>query len=694
VLAVDGALLSIPFIAAGLLGVISSTPLRLLLTTALLSFVIMVGLDILVIEGLGTRFKLHECLVYLKEWRIGLSMLTPSTIGIVMLVVGALWIWIPVNRVILMMLTTMAMSLLIVRPLDSKSDAFLREYSVQSLFNQARMLRATLNETYTPLEADVAAQRIIGINQLALPPQQPNVIVLVVESLSAVDTLYFGGLHSKFPGLEERARSEGHSFTNFFSNYKNTLGALNSLLNGAPPIPFPLQNGEPISNYPIVAPLPQLFSNAGYHTEIMTTSSLSFEGQGDFYKKIGFTAIKGLDEVPAFVESKKFLFGWPPDEMLFQEANARLATLRETSQPFFLTLLTVTSHPPYIDPRGGENTEDNILEYVDQQISRFYDQLKEDHFFDDGILLILGDHRKWTIPTPAEIEKLGPLAKFRVPLVIFGSEVKKGIIDTRLLSTSHLLLNMSKAVSTDLPLAPYALIVDRESGYYSNSVGAGRLTVITQDESNINSFPLEFEGRSIKWLDGVPVTKNSIEQEIHLQRAAMQSLVTSQEASCSFSDTPKIDKPLTYGLALSQYSGVEIQDSPSDSRLLSPRARIVESIDFPNLGDLPELKDKNEFSLVFRGFLQIPESGLYWFRVESDDGSCFALDKKLVIDANYRRPFLPSDNTQWYNEGTYPLELRYFQQYGNAGVRLCWKTPDSSEWEVVPARYFFTQVQD
>ncbi len=426
----------------------------------------------------------------------------------------------------------------------------------------------------------------------------------------------------------------------------------------------------------------------------MTTSDLSFEGQGSFYKKIGFSVFKGLDEVPAFVESKKFLFDWPPDGALFQEANARLATLRGTATPFFLTLLTVTGHPPYIDPRGVENSEDNVLDYVDQQISGFYDKLKEDHFFDNGVLIILGDHRKWTIPTLTEIEKLGTLAKFRVPLVIFGQEVKKGTIDKRLLSTSHLLMNMNKALSSDLPLAPYVLIVDRESEDYSKLVGSGRLAVITQDGSDINSYLLDFEGRSLQWLNDAPVQKNKIEQDIHLQRAAMQSLATSQEVSCVFNDTPKTDKPSTPGLTLSSYSGVEIKTSPSQSRLLSPRATIVDSIDFPNLASQPEFKDKKEFSLVFRGFLQIPEPGLYWFRVESDDGSCFALDGRLVIDANYSRPFVPSDNAQWYDAGTYPLELRYFQQFGNAGVRLSWKTPQSNEWEVIPARQFLTQIPD
>jgi lipoteichoic acid synthase len=93
---------------------------------------------------------------------------------------------------------------------------------------------------------------------------------------------------------------------------------------------------------------------------------------------------------------------------------------RDRQRPFFASLLTVSSHPPFIDPERHQRGEENVIRYVDRELGRFHRQLEAAGFFANGLLLITGDHRAMTPVSAAEARDHGERALSRVPLIVAG----------------------------------------------------------------------------------------------------------------------------------------------------------------------------------------------------------------------------------------------------------------------------------
>ncbi len=137
------------------------------------------------------------------------------------------------------------------------------------------------------------------------------------------------------------------------------------------------------------------------------------------------------------------------------------------------------------------------------------------------------------------------------------------------------------------------------------------------------------------------------------------------------------------GLVLEVYQGTEIDQRlhPGLPRFL--HSKQVKQLDFPNLSTLLSEPSSN-YALRVRGRLHCPTGGRYWFRLESDDGAGLAIDRAVVIDADYPRAFAPEDGVVALEAGEHDLELRFFQNGGRAGLRLSWKRPGDRDWNPIP----------
>jgi lipoteichoic acid synthase len=71
-----------------------------------------------------------------------------------------------------------------------------------------------------------------------------------------------------------------------------------------------------------------------------------------------------------------------------------------------------------VNPENGHTDEPGVFAYADKQIGALFSELSQRHFFDNGILLISGDHRSMTPLFAAEQAKFGDSAMARVPMVI------------------------------------------------------------------------------------------------------------------------------------------------------------------------------------------------------------------------------------------------------------------------------------
>jgi lipoteichoic acid synthase len=242
--------------------------------------------------------------------------------------------------------------------------------------------------------------------------RRPNVIVVVVESLSLHHSRLFSGIHDYTPRLD--AIAERHTrAVNFFANGFTSEGALIALLTGTFPLPW--NESFAFGKAPGDDTLPKGLRPFGYTSYFFTTADLSFAGQREWLERVGFDVIEGA-ESSEYDGWKRRHFNAAPDEALYRRA---LRKVREAgAERFVMVLETVSSHHPPLAPDGGAATEENVMRYVDEELGKFYGGLVEQGFFEDGLLIVTSDHRAMTPITRRELEAYGPAAAARLPLVI------------------------------------------------------------------------------------------------------------------------------------------------------------------------------------------------------------------------------------------------------------------------------------
>lgn len=282
----------------------------------------------------------------------------------------------------------------------------------------------------TPL---LARQRLCAAGENT----QPNIILVVVESLSSHHSKLFSGLSNTVPNVDRIAR-DGSAYTHFYANGFTTAAGLIAMLTGQ--FPIPAVNAAIHGNRFAFAgffdsdpSLARTLSRAGYRTEFLTTGNLRFSNKGAWLESLGFDVIEGHTH-PFYNDWERYHFEAAPDEALYGRVLASIAANRAHTPaddtPFFMLLETVSTHPPYLNPRTGGRSEHAAFQYADEELGRFYDRLRADSFFANGVLIVTGDHRSMTPVKSSERERFGRTAASRVPLVIVtGNRPTRAIVD-------------------------------------------------------------------------------------------------------------------------------------------------------------------------------------------------------------------------------------------------------------------------
>src|SRR6185503_5663906 len=100
----------------------------------------------------------------------------------------------------------------------------------------------------------------------------------------------------------------------------------------------------------------------------------------------------------------------------------------------------------------------------------------------------------------------------------------------------------------------------------------------------------------------------------------------------------------------------------------------------PTTGDL-----RYTFLSRVEGFLRVDEPGEYTLRLTSDDGSRLSIDGALAIDHDGLHWGTSRASMRTLSRGDHPLLIEHFQTYGGFVLRLEWKRPGASTFELVPA---------
>lgn len=248
----------------------------------------------------------------------------------------------------------------------------------------------------------------------SIRPKQPNVVVLMLESLSASLMQSYGQEKELTPFLDSLyARSI--VFPDFYSAGIHTNHAMYATLYSFPAMMK--RNLMKGSSIPLYSGLPQEMQQAGYRTMFFMTHESQYDNMNAFFRTNGFDEIYAQENYPA----EKVVNGFGvQDDYLYEYALEVLNEKHSQGQPFMAALLSISNHPPYIIPPyftpKTEDIKDQIVEYTDWAVRKFFEEARRQPWFENTVFVIEGDHGKLVGAAECEL----PRSYNHVPLMIYS----------------------------------------------------------------------------------------------------------------------------------------------------------------------------------------------------------------------------------------------------------------------------------
>lgn len=225
-----------------------------------------------------------------------------------------------------------------------------------------------------------------------------NLILVQVEALQnfVINNEYEGQVLT--PNLNQLIGEDSLYFDQYYSHIGkgNTVDAEFSTLNSL----YPSAERECYTLYQdnTFYGLPWILKEGGYETA-------AFHGyKGDFWNREAAYPGQGIDEFYSMedLDQSDLLGMGISDVSVF---NQSIDIMKETKEPFFSYIITLTNHHPFLLPEELQNIDlleehqdtmfGNYLEtvnYTDYAIGEFIEELKEADLYEDSIIVFYGDH--------------------------------------------------------------------------------------------------------------------------------------------------------------------------------------------------------------------------------------------------------------------------------------------------------------
>ena len=387
--------------------------------------------------------------------------------------------------------------------------------------NLAQSIDAPYSEAFLLRQQELPQPELVCSSGQA---RSPSIMLVMVESLSAYHSSLYVADSSYLPEFDALARNQGAWFSNFIANGFTTDGGMVATLSGHAPIPgfYRYASTDAFTGFEDARNgFTAAVEPAGYTTSFFTTGTLSFVDKQGWLPKVGFDHFEGA-EAPFYKDLPRGIFAAADDPHLFARVLDWYQHERDTTRPFAAALLTVATHPPFVVRATRERDERAVFATLDRALVDFHQQLTSLGFFNDGILIVMGDHRSMTPLRAEEFRAYGESAFARTPLVVFGA--------SGLPAGGHEALTQQ----TDLPAALRDLTrkescrepqqglwfrpqpVSAEYALHARGMPRSQIDLYRQDAS----FALQLAGDDSHWIGATPREGERIAARIHLNRAA------------------------------------------------------------------------------------------------------------------------------------------------------------------------------
>lgn len=272
---------------------------------------------------------------------------------------------------------------------------------------------------YMPVEeADQLFSPYQSIHSSVQLPEQPNVVVLLLESFSQEYISTYSGQPGYTPNLDSLLQ-KSLVFEQAYANGKHSVDVLPSVAMGLPPLMTDPFIASSYGKQPFRA-LGHYLDTVGYNTYFFHGGNNGTLGLDSFTIRAGFDGYFGRNE---YGNNEDFDGNWGIFDQPFLRYMAdQLDTL---PKPFTSICFTLSSHHPFTMPPSHasayleyEEPMHRALRYADEALGQFFAYAAQKPWFNNTIFLITADHTG-QIYNDSYKNKLG---HFKVPIALYDPQ--------------------------------------------------------------------------------------------------------------------------------------------------------------------------------------------------------------------------------------------------------------------------------
>ncbi|MEZ4755993.1 MAG: sulfatase-like hydrolase/transferase [Flavobacteriales bacterium] len=245
-------------------------------------------------------------------------------------------------------------------------------------------------------------------------PARPNVVVIILESFSALYSAELSGGTGHMPFLDSLMRHSLHC-TNAYANGRRSIDGIPAVLAGMPQWMDEAFVTSPYASLPFTS-LASVLQAEGYSTSFYHGGRNGTMGFDGFVRSAGFSRYYGLDEYPV---QSDFDGHWGIRDRPYLHYHAQ--QLAAETEPFLSAVFTLSSHHPYELPPeeavrfGGTNLPIHAtLRYTDDALRAYFRTARTMSWYHNTLFVITADHT-------ADLERNGSMGNkaidYWVPLV-------------------------------------------------------------------------------------------------------------------------------------------------------------------------------------------------------------------------------------------------------------------------------------
>ncbi len=250
---------------------------------------------------------------------------------------------------------------------------------------------------------------------VTFPNKKRNLIYLFLESMeSSYSSKEYGGIEENnlIPHLTDMALQEGVSFSNSqklggmisIPGANQTVSSMFAQTSGIPlrtsgSLDVNDYGGKGTSFMPGAYTLGEILQKQGYNQMLYIGSPASFGGRDKYFMQHGAYEVRDYYWIQGqgLIPNGYSVWWGVEDEKLFPFAQQSITELANREKPFNFTLLTTDTH--FEDGYASDQTPNlfndqysNVIHYSDEQVYNFLSWIKEQPFYDNTTIIVVGDH--------------------------------------------------------------------------------------------------------------------------------------------------------------------------------------------------------------------------------------------------------------------------------------------------------------